>query len=122
MQTVLKHWVLSDEVKIDLSPSTKNVAPMNDEDDSQQAVLDEVKKANRDDSEEMVQVRDLGKDDKTGYEIRSGFTYSDGRLYVPEENDLRTKLLEHIHCQPSVGPLLLSRHVYRRRTLSKELP
>jgi RNase H-like domain found in reverse transcriptase len=57
MRTILKPWMLSNEGKIDLSPSTKKVAPINDEDDSQQTVLDKIKKANRGDSEEMVQVR-----------------------------------------------------------------
>lgn len=136
MQTLLKPEMLSTEVKKDLNIAADVAAVETDETDSTSNrtpsvrlesgnpsdsanpdqepqpsdILETIRKANKT-SPSLDELRRQADDPNNAYSLRDGFLFWDDRLVVADENQLRVKLLDHIHRQPAVG------HPGRKRTL-----
>ena len=75
-----------------------------DDEDVRDPIL-ELEAANRDDTEEMMKLRELAKDGSPGYSVdsRGLFQISD-KVYVPEQPPtLAALLIRRVHEQPSTG-------------------
>jgi hypothetical protein len=114
MQTMLKPEMLSTEVKEDLnlSPSTSRKKPSHMlaevDHDEHQDIREPVRQANLT-SPSLEKLRKIAETDNS-YSLREGYLFHEKRLVVPDCDNLRVKLTNHIHRQPAVG------HPGRNRT------
>ncbi|KKA22102.1 Retrovirus polyprotein, partial [Rasamsonia emersonii CBS 393.64] len=65
-------------------------------------ITDQVRQANRD-SESLHELREKSHTGEDGWKMSEGLLTYQGRLVVPDEGDLRARLLDEVHRQPSTA-------------------
>lgn len=88
------------------SDTKSNASHSDDEDgnddDYDSGIIEDVQSANRGQSCEMDQLREQAST-VPSYEVKQGLLHVADRLYVPEQNNLRERLIRYTHQQPMMG-------------------